>query len=89
MYGKRLTLPLGAALLAALTFGPAQASQASAAPSAPKTVLSASQDAGTNGTSLAKPPPGPDHHKRHHHRHHHHKHHHGHHHHGHHHHHMH
>src|SRR4051794_27702728 len=55
MYGKRLTLPLGAALLAALTFGPGQAPQASAASGTHKAVVS------TATTNIAQPPPGPDH----------------------------
>jgi hypothetical protein len=66
MLGKRLSLPLGAVLLAGLAFGPGQAAQASTAQNAPKTVVSTAQDVttSTNTPTLVKAPPGPDHRRR-------------------------
>jgi hypothetical protein len=60
MLGKRLSLPLGAALLAALAFGPGQVAQASAGQAAPQTVLSAPQDAATNAAHIVKARHDPD-----------------------------
>ncbi|GII57672.1 hypothetical protein Pth03_60610 [Planotetraspora thailandica] len=72
MHGKRLSLSLGAALLAALTLGSAQVAQASSNQPLTKTVVSAPQ--GESNARVATSPPGPDdrhrrHHRERHHRH--------------------
>jgi len=62
MLGKRLSLPLGAVLLAGLAFGPGPAAVASTAQHTPKTVVSTAQDVATstNTPNLVKTPPDPD-----------------------------
>ncbi|GAA4575731.1 hypothetical protein [Planotetraspora kaengkrachanensis] len=67
MLGKRLTLPLGAALLAGLAFGPGQVAQASTAQQAPA-VVSTVQGMTSSTPNLVKAQPEPD--RRRHHRHH-------------------
>ncbi|GAA4579650.1 hypothetical protein GCM10023194_05800 [Planotetraspora phitsanulokensis] len=66
MLGKRLTLPLGAALLAGLAFGPGQVAQASTAQHTPA-VVSTVQGMTSSTPNLVKAQPEPD--RRRHHRH--------------------
>jgi hypothetical protein len=58
MHGKRVSVPLSAALLGALTFGMSPVSEASASQDSASVIpLSASQDAATNTTSPVMQPP--------------------------------